>query len=464
MPDIFKKYDIRGVVGVDLHLDQIDRLTHAIVNFYQQQETDIQRIAVAMDGRLYSYEIYQKVSQAIIDKGLQVYFLGICPNAVFMYGIDKLPVQAGIMITGSHFSKEYNGFKLYLGKKAIWGSEIQEIKTLYDTVVPIRVENKGKIVPCPIIDQYVESMWQNFPYLSQYDFSMVIDCAHSAVGPVMKKLVQKMGWSRVTLLYDSIDGEFPVHDPDPTHIENMKELQKALTMDQESFGIGFDGDASRMIGMEQNGSLILGDRMLALFAQDFLKDHPQSTIVYDVKSSMLVQEIVEQAAGNPVQAPAGAPLVKESMERSGALLGGELSGHYFFKDRHPGYDDGIYAMFRLLDILVKERKSIYELLQALPEKYSSYEIRIPCADEQKHEIVKQISLAVSDKAEYKTSHVDGIRAEMNEGWGLVRACNSQPMVSFRCEAKSKKDLKVVKETFKNLLQNHIQEDVLKHYF
>lgn len=461
---IFNKYDIRGKVGVELRLDEVEQLTNAIVLFYKKHYPNLERIAVALDGRRHSQEIYEKVSQTIIKAGLQVYFLGVCPTPVFVFGLYNLPVQAGIMITGSYMSAEYNGFKLYLDKKCVWGQDIEEIYQLFVNNESIKSGQIGKIVPSPILDQYIEVLWKDFAYLSQYDFSMVIDCSHGSVGPVVKKLIAKMGWKHVQSLHDVIDPVFPVHDPNPSDIKNMYQLHKALSLREKSFGICFDGDASCMLGMEQNGTLILGDRLLALFAQDVLRDKPHAAVVYDIKSSMLVQEVVDQQGGLSVVSSSGAPLLKNKMEQVQALIGGEVTGHYFFQDRHPGYDDGIYAMCRLLELLVKERKSLYELLELLPKKYSSYEIRIPCIEEQKHTIVQAVGNVISSQKKWKTSHVDGVRAEIDHGWGLLRACNTQPMVSFRCEAKSKHDLSLLKKEFKELLKPHIKDDVLKEYF
>lgn len=461
---IFNKYDIRGKVGVDLVLGQVDRLAHAIIAYYKKHYPNLERIAVALDGRKYSQQIYDKVSKAIVDAGLQVYFLGVCPTPIFVYSLYHLPVQAGIMITGSHMPAEYNGFKLYLDKKCVWGKEVQEIYQLFIDGVFVASDKVGKVVPSPILDQYVETLWNDFSYLSQYDFSMVIDCSHGSVGPVINKVIKKMGWKHVKVLHDNVDPAFPIHDPNPSDVRNMRKLHTELQKNDCSFGIGFDGDASCMIGMEQDGTLILGDRLLALFAQDVLKHQRNATIVYDVKSSMLVEEVIEQSGGIPVVSSSGAPLVKNKVDQVHAAIGGEVTGHYFFQDRHPGYDDGIYALFRLLDILVKERKSLYELLALLPKTYSSYEIRIPCVEEEKHEIVQDVGKFILAQKGWKVSTIDGVRAEINEGWGLLRACHTQPMVSFRCEARNKDDLLTLKKEFKELLKHRIKSDVLKEYF
>lgn len=459
---IFNKYDIRGIIGTELMIEEVEQLTHAIVSFYKKQNPGLTKIAVAMDGRIHSSEIYKKVSQVIVSCGLQVHFLGVCPTPVFVFGLYHLPVQAGIMITGSHHSKEYNGFKLYLDKKSVWGDQIQEIYELYQQKVDETAVLLGKILPTPIVDQYIESLWQKFAHLSQYDFSLIIDCAHGVAGPVIKKLIQKMKWKRVQTMNDIVDGTFPTHEPDPSDDHNMKDLRAAVLKTGNSFGIGFDGDAGRMIAMEECGSLVLGDKLFALFARDILRNKKHASVVCDITCSLLVRDVIEQQGGTTVVSSVGAPLVKDAMEKSGALLGGEMSGYYFFKDRHEGYDDGIYVMCRLLDILVQERKSLHEILMTLPELYSSYEVRIPCLQDQKYDIIKQVSDVVAVQNKWKVSQVDGVRAEIGQGWGLLRACNTQPMMSFRCEAKDKQELLEIKKEFKELLKPHIANDVLKN--
>ncbi len=462
---IFKEYDIRGIVGKELLIDHVEKLTKAILSFYKKKKPEVQRVAVAMDGRLHSDAMYQAVSKAITQQGLHVYFLGVCPISAFHFGLYHLPVQAGIMITGSHFSKEYNGFKLYLDKEPVWGNDIQRIYQLFLEDSQEKYTDKvGKIFPTSIIDQYVESLWQEFSYLSQYDFSVIIDCAQGPVGPVLKKLIHKMGWKKVETIGDIVDGSFSEHDPNPCNRDNMNQLFNCLKKNKGFFGIGFDGCGGRMIGMEDNGSLILGDRLLALFAQDILQQSKEAMVVYDVKSSVVIQEVVKKYHGQCKVAPSGTPLIQQQMKNNGGLLAGELSGFYFFKDRHVGYFDGIYAMLRLLDILVKERKSLYELLQDIPKKYSSYEIRIPCTDEQKHIIVQKVFHAISLQKKWKISQVDGIRVENEQSWGVLRASRTEPVVSLRCEGKNKNDFLLVQREFTELLKEHIKADILKKCF
>lgn len=461
---IFNEYDIRGVIGKDLQISEIEKLTHAIVTFYQQQCPDLQRIAVAMDGRVDSPEIYQKVSQVIMQRGLQVYFLGSCPTSVFLFGLHRLPVQAGIMITASYLPKDYNGFKLYLDKQLVWGKQLQEIYEISQQNIFATDVTFGKIVPCPIINQYIEHVWQEFGHLSQYDFSLVIDCAHGVSGPIVKKIVKKMGWQKVRTIHDHVDGTFPDHDPHTAYTVEAIALQQALTQDQQSFGIVFDGDATRMIGMTQQKEFVLGDTLLALFAQDVLQHKKGGMVVHDVKCSQVVQHIVDKYQGVTECTPSGSILIHNKVMQTGAVIGGDINGNYFFNDRHPGYSDGIYAMLRLLDMLVKRRVSLYELLAALPVSYDSQEFRIPCDDISKINIVEKVRTTESLKDRWNISLTDGVRLEKAGGWGVIRPSRTESLVSIRYGAKSKDEFCNVKKDLQTLLQDYMQKDVIKKYF
>lgn len=461
---IFRKYDIRGVVGVSFLIPEVYKLSQAIVSYFKSENKKIKRIVVAMDGRVHSQAIYEQVSRAITDSGLDIYFLGVCPTPVLLHALHNLPVDAGIMITASHNTQEYNGLKLYNNKKSLFGDAISAIWELYNQGAKIESLAIGKIIPCPIIDQYVDVLYQRFPYLAQYDFKMIIDCGNGTVGPVLKKLIEKMDWKNIRLLHAEVDGTFPNHEADPTVKENMKQLIAELQKNPEYFGVGFDGDGDRMIGLTSNGEVILGDVMLSLFAQDMLQEHPDEKIivVYDVKSSSIVAEVVALGKGQAIISQTGCSFIQKKMDETGALLGGEVSGHYFFRDRHQGYDDALYSMLRLFDVIIKQRKSVYELLDRLPLKHASAEIRIPCNDTTKELIVDRIGDQLENQG-WKISKVDGIRAEHARGWGLLRASNTESVVSFRCEAASPEDVLMIKNEFSKVLKIHIASDLIDQH-
>lgn len=461
---IFRKYDIRGVVGTSFLISEVYKLSQAIVSYFLDTNQEAKRVVVAMDGRTHSQEIYEHVAKAVTDSGLDIYFLGVCPTPVLLHALHNLPVDAGIMITASHNTKEYNGFKLYNNKKSLFGDDISTIWGMYQQGVAVKSEYVGKVVPCPIIDQYVDVLYQRFPYLSQYDFKMIIDCGNGTVGPVLQKLIKKMDWKDVRLLNVEVDGTFPNHEADPTIKENMTQLIMELKNNPEYFGVGFDGDGDRMIGLTNQGEIVLGDVMLSLFAQDMLKeDHSEKvSVVYDVKSTSVVPEVVVAGNGEAIISQTGCSFIQRKMDEVGALLGGELSGHYFFRDRHEGYDDALYAMLRLFDVVIKQQSSIYDLLAQLPQKHASCEIRIPCDDLKKEFVVEKIGDHLHS-AGWRISKVDGVRAEHDKGWGLLRISNTQPVVSFRCEADTKQDVQMIKAEFSKALQGHISSDLIEKH-
>lgn len=367
---IFRKSDIRGIVGIELSMQDTYRLTQTAVTWFSQKCLNLQRIAVAFDGRLHGQEMYEQVAQAIIDTGYQVYFLGICPTPVFVYGLHQLPVQAGIMITGSGNASEFNGFKLYAHQNLVQGDDLQNLYKNFAINQPLICSIPGKIIPCPIIEQYIDGIWQEFAHLSQYDFSMVIDCGHGATGPIMQKLIKKMGWMQVEIICDNVDGAFPMHDPEPFNQKNMVLLQSEIKKNKKSFGVAFDGDGDRMLMSDGSGTIILGDQLLAIFAQDVLSRYPHRSIVHDMADLLSLEHLITQAHGRSVLIDSQIKNIPTVMQEKNAILAGQLHGRFFFKDRHAGYADGTYAVLRLLDILVKERKSFHELLMNLPAMIS----------------------------------------------------------------------------------------------
>ena len=364
---IFRVSDIRGIVPTELSMQDSYDIAQAAVTWFAMQTPNLQRVAVAFDGRLYGQEMYQQVAQAIVDAGYQVYFLGICPTPVFVFGLHQLPVQAGIMITGSGSSAEYSGFKFFLHKDLVQGLQIEQIFEIFQKREFIKLQNPGKIIPCPIMEQYVDSLWQEFAHLSQYDFSMLVDCGNGTTGPVMKKLIQRMGWKQVQLLCELVDGTFPIHDPDPFDLKNMNFLKSELKKTKKLFGVAFDGDGDRMLAMDGHGHMVLGDRLAAMFAQDILAKYAHCTVVSDIPSEKL-SAFIAQAHGKSIQVGNCLKAVHDCMTLNSAIFAAQMHGRFFFKDRHAGcYSDGIYSMLRLFEILVKNRTTFADLLKHIDE-------------------------------------------------------------------------------------------------
>ncbi len=452
---IFREYDIRGKVGTELIVDEVYNLTCAIVYYFKEQNSQLKTVAVGMDGRVHSLLIKERMIEALVDSGLDVLFLGLCTSPALYFALNTISVDAGLMITASHNGKEYNGIKISLGTQPVWGKQIQVIQRLYKAGLRLQPLAKGTITDYPIVTPYVDWLVDHFSQLKNRAISVVIDCGNGAAGAVIPELIQKMGWSQVELLYGEVDGTYPNHEADPTVEENMLDVKEKLLHTPIAVGVGFDGDADRMAAMTKKGFLVPGDQLLALFAQQILDKNPGARIVYDIKSSSGLSELLVQWGGVGVMSPSGHSIIKEYMESHHALLGGELSCHFSFKDRYFGYDDGVYAFLRLLELLESSDQSLDDLVRLFPKKYSSHEFRIFCHDHKKFAVVDMIKEALKKFSHVSLITIDGVRASMAYGWGIVRASNTQPALSIRFEGYSAEGLQQVKDDFIALLQPHM---------
>ena len=457
---IFREYDIRGKVGSEFDINQTYDLTRAIACYLKEQDPSIEAIAVAMDGRLSSPLIKDFMIQALRDGGLNVFFIGVCPSPVLYFSLYQLPVQAGLMITASHNPKEYNGIKISLGTKTVWGQQIKEIGNYYRTKKFLPMVNKGWIKEYFLHDDYINWLFNHFPSLVAMPLSVVIDCGNATGGTILPQLIKKMQWDAVQLLYPEVDGNYPNHEPDPTVAANMAHVKMLLSETTTQVGIGLDGDCDRVAAMTKSGFLIPGDQLLAVFAQDILKKNVGSSIVMDIKASLGLIELVQEWKAQPIMAPCGHAIIKEYMEKHKALIGGELSCHFFFNDRHFGYDDGIYAMMRLFEIITMSGQSLEELISIFPKKYSSPEIRLECSEEKKPIIIEFLKKEFASKKDLGLLTLDGIRVTYPNGWANVRSSNTQSVLSMRFEADSLKNLDHIKNDFIELLTSYFDKQVL----
>jgi phosphomannomutase / phosphoglucomutase len=458
---IFREYDIRGKVGDELTIEGTYDLTQAIIYYFLEQKPQTKTILVGMDGRLHSHALKEEVCRALSDAGMDVIFIGTCPSSVLYFGLYTLQVDGGLMITASHNPKEYNGIKMSLGTDAIWGKQIQVIRELYKTKKQVHAAIKGSYREQPLIPSYIIWLVEHFPQLHGMTLSAVIDCGNGAAGTVMPDLVKAMAWNNVQLLYPEVDGTYPHHEADPTVAENMEAVKKIVQTTDCAVGIGLDGDCDRMAPMTKKGQLVLGDRLLALFAQPIIQKNPGAAVVFDIKSSGGLIELLEKWGAQPCLSATGHSNIKEQMKKHHALLGGEVSCHFFFKDQYFGYDDGIYAIFRLFDLLVTTNKSLDELLTIFPHKYSSSEFRIACPDDKKHAVVDRAKKHFSARPDVKILTLDGIRVTMPYGWGILRVSNTQPMLSMRFESDTPSGLQQVKDDFINALADDFDVVMLR---
>ncbi len=459
---IFREYDIRGIVGTELLLDQVYDLARAIAYYFKQHSSELNTIALGMDGRTHSPAIKNEIVRAITDAGLNVIFVGLCPTPAFYFALHTYPVDAGIMITASHNTKEYNGLKICLGTASIWGTELQKIKQLYVEKKHLPHADPGTLTDQPIIPEYITWLINHFSDLKKLELPFVIDCGNGTAGTVIPELIKKMEWPNVTLLYEEVDGTYPNHEADPTVERNMEDAKNLLAQSNAQFGVGFDGDCDRMAAMTKKGFLIPGDQLLAVFARPIIEQHPVAGIVFDIKSSAGLIELLERWDATPIMSPSGHSIIKDMMFEHHALLGGELSCHFFFKDRYFGYDDGIYALLRLLEIMQRTGKTLSELIAVFPHRYSSTELRLSCPEDKKRSIVQEIKKKIEEQyPDTQIITLDGIRASFPFGWGIIRASNTQAVLSMRFESDTKEGLKKVITLFYELLQPYLDSIELK---
>ena len=458
----FREYDIRGKVGTELTIEHMYEVTRSILNYFLQKNSAIQKVIVGMDGRLSSTPIKEQVIAALTDCGIDVVFIGICPSPVLYFGLHTLPVDAGLMITASHNPKEYNGLKILLGTKTIWGKGIKDILSLYQEkkFAPLS-KKKGNLKESSLNDSYIRWLKNHFNHLVGISLPMVIDLGNGTGGTILPTLVNEMEWHNVILHCATVDGNYPNHEADPTVEKNMHHVQKTLYEGKALVGFGLDGDCDRMAGMTQEGFLVPGDQLLAIFIQDLIKKYPHTKVVFDIKVSLGLIELLNEWNIEWIMAPCGHSIIKEQMDLHNALIGGELSCHFFFSDRHFGFDDGIYALLRLIEILHKTGKSLGELIAIIPKKFSSPEIRLECLEEKKEPIINYLKDLFQNKADVDLITIDGIRVNFINGWANIRASNTQPVLSMRFEGNSLNDLTSISSIFIEALKPFFDEGKLK---
>ncbi len=461
---IFREYDIRGIVEKEFTINETYKLAKAIITYFKTQDSTTNKVVIGRDGRTHSLAIQKNVIRAAQDMGLDVTDIGICPTPAFYFSLFNTNSTSGLIVTASHNPGEYNGMKICQNTKTVWGTQIQEIRKIYESknFYENKFKKMGSLKKHDIITDYINWLANNFEHLKGLDISAVIDCGNGTAGTVLPKLIEKMNLKNIKLLYPEVDGTFPNHPADPTVMKNMLDTKNELEKNKDlKFGLGLDGDCDRMNPITKDGYLIPGDQLLALYAKQVLKEHPGATIVFDIKASSSLIELLQKWGAIGHICPSGHSLVKEAMLNNDAKLAGELSCHFFFNDRYFGYDDGIYAALRLFEILNETNTDLSKLIKIFPEKNRSPEIRIACLESNKKEIVNTVKNIFAAKKEYNLITIDGIRAETKNGWGLVRASNTQPVICLRFESNTPKELLNIKKDFHSALKPYFDEKELK---
>jgi phosphomannomutase/phosphoglucomutase len=455
---LFREYDIRGIVGQELTEEVAERIGRAFATVAGQR--GVKTVSVGRDGRASSPALRDRLTRGLTAGGLNVVDIGVCPTPVLYFSLFNLPVDGGVMITGSHNAAEYNGFKLCVGKEALHGEEIQHLRTVMEA--GRFSSGAGTATERPLIPDYLAYLKKNFASVRADKLHVVADAGNGAAALVAKEALEQLG-CRVTGLYCELDGRFPNHHPDPTVVDNLKDLIKTVKDTKADVGIGYDGDADRIGAIDEKGNILWGDRLMVIYSRDILKQRPGGTILSEVKASQSLYDDIKKHGGRGIMWKTGHSLIKAKMKEESAVLAGEMSGHMFFADRYFGYDDAIYASCRLVEILAKSGKPLSALLADLPVSSVTPEIRVDMPDHLKFDLVKHVQAGLTDLARKGGASdaglkirdvvtIDGIRVIFEDGWGLIRASNTQPALVLRFEASSPERLAAIRNLIESALE------------
>lgn len=432
-PYIFREYDIRGVVGTDLTDATVEILGRAWGTWLVDHGQD--RCTLGRDCRISSPDFAAALTRGMAACGIDVVDVGIVPTPLLYFSMFHLDVDAGVMITGSHNPKDFNGFKVCASKAALFGSAIAEIGRI--AAEGRFAQGTGEVSNRDIVPAYLDRVASHHK-LGSRKLKVVVDAGNGTGGVVALPLFQRLGIETIPL-YCEMDGEFPNHHPDPTVPDNLEDLKKKVVETGADIGVAFDGDADRIGVVTETGEVLFGDMILLVLSLALLKEEPGAGIVSEVKCSQVLFDEIEKAGGRAVMWKVGHSLIKARMAEDGALLGGEMSGHIFFRHRWYGFDDAIYSALRLLEVLSSGDRPASRLLEGIPLMHSTPEIRLDCPDEIKVQVVDEMTrLFKSRNAD--VVDVDGVRVRFPNGWGLVRSSNTQPVLVFRFEADSEEAL------------------------
>ncbi|MGI8842246.1 MAG: phosphomannomutase/phosphoglucomutase [Gemmatimonadaceae bacterium] len=443
---IFRQYDIRGIVGRDLTAEVAAMVGRAFGTHLRALGAR-GAIAVGRDNRPSGGMLRDAMVRGITSTGFDVIDIGVVPTPLLYWALHKLPVAGGIQITGSHNPAEYNGFKLSAGTSSLHGDSIQR---LYEM---IRTEKfsagDGRVRTENVIERYLDDMVERVGVLSR-PIRVVLDCGNGAGALVGPQLLRRLGANLTTLFCES-DGTFPNHHPDPTVVENLSDLIKAVREQGADIGIAFDGDADRIGVVDERGGIVWGDHVLIIYARDVIERTGKGqAVIFDVKCSQALPDAITAAGGKPIMWKTGHSLIKDKMKAERAPVAGEMSGHMFFEEGFYGHDDALYAAARLLRILADSGSTMSGQLADVPPFVSTPEIRVDVAEERKFGIVEE---AVRHfRAAYEVIDVDGVRVLFGDGWGLIRASNTQPVLVMRFEARSAERLQAIRDEFEQWLR------------
>lgn len=445
-PSIFRAYDIRGVVEAGLTPAVATAIGRVLADLYPHNQT----VVVGRDGRLSSPVLAERLTQGLRAGGREVIDIGEVPTPVLYYATYELGTAAGVMVTGSHNPPEYNGFKVIMDGKTLHGEDIQAV---YQAVV--KADHRGRdgtpagtVRREDLLNRYVARICQDITLART--LRVGIDCGNGVAGPAALALFARLG-CEITPLYCTVDGNFPNHHPNPSEPENLEALIRCVQQNELDVGLAFDGDGDRIGVIDDRGMILWPDRQMMLYSRDILSRNPAAKVIFDIKSSRNLNAVIKEAGGEGIMWKTGHSFIKSKMTETGALLGGEMSGHIFFKERWYGFDDALYSAARLLEIITQQELSTSELFATLPNAVSTPEINLRFDREgAQHSFMREFSERIHlPGAEITT--IDGIRADYAHGWGLVRASNTTPSLVIRFEADSDKAMEKIKGAFRKPL-------------
>ncbi|OPY14424.1 MAG: Phosphomannomutase/phosphoglucomutase [Syntrophus sp. PtaB.Bin001] len=446
-PAIFREYDIRGVVDEDLNIDFAYRLGQAIGTYSLSR--GICNLTTGRDCRLSSESYHAAINQGLLATGINVIDIGLCATPMLYFSIRQFKADGGIMITGSHNPPEFNGFKICLGFDTIYGEEIQNLKRVI--TVGNYEKGKGRYLKQSISKEYADFLCNQFTL--KEGINVVLDGGNGVGGYFAAPILRKLG-CRVTEIFCEPDGHFPNHFPDPTVPENLSSLIANVKESNADIGLAYDGDADRLGIVANDGRILWGDELLLIFSRAILEKNPGAAIIGEVKCSQKLYDDIYAHGGKAIMWKAGHSLIKGKMKETNALLAGEMSGHLFFADRYFGYDDAIYASLRILEIMSETGKTVTDLIADVPVTFTTPEIRIDCPDDVKFRIVDQVRDHF--KSMYPIIDIDGVRIPFNDGWGLIRCSNTQPVLVLRFEASTQSRLDAIRSTIEEIVYSKLR--------
>ena len=433
---IFREYDVRGVVDADLTPEVVENIGKAFGTVIKRAGGSV--VTVGNDARKSCPRLLKNLTDGIVSAGVDVIQIGLVPTPLLYYSLEKLKPAGGVMITGSHNPPEFNGFKLCLGTMSIYGAGIQAMADMIEK--GDFAAGQGKVTQVEVMEDYIKMVKRKIKLPRK--LKIVIDSGNGCGGLFAPRLMRALG-CEVVELYCEVDGSFPNHHPDPTVPKNLVDLIAKVKQVKADAGFAYDGDADRIGVVDEKGGILFGDQLMIIFARDILKRKPGAAIVYDVKCSQNLELDIKKHKGRPMINATGHSLIKARMKREKAQLAGEMSAHIFFKEGYFGYDDAIFATARFLRIMGGSKKKVSQYLSGLPKVYNTPEIRVDCPDDVKFGLIKDVTEYF--KKTHQVVDIDGARIKFGEGWGLIRASNTQPVLVLRFEAQSKRTLEKIKK-------------------